>query len=89
MFSGIGKLIIDSITIFDDFLLNVIVTTIIGGICYLVSFRLTGELYFKWGNSSKTLGSLIHWAIRVPLFLTLSWVVRCTYYIYNFIRIKI
>lgn len=85
MLSGIGKFVIDSITILDDTLLNLIVTVIVGWISYILAYKITGNAYLYGVVESKSGGSFIHWIVRIGIFLVLSIVIRWVYSIYNII----
>ena len=81
MFGVIGRFVIDSIVIFDDAVTNLIVAAIVGSISYILSYRITGSAYSNGVISSKQEGCLIHWLIRIIVFIILANVIRLVSFI--------
>ena len=65
----IYELITGEYTLFDNIIYNYIVMTIVLFISYIIAFRLVGKLYNQKIINSRTTGSILHWGIRIIVFL--------------------
>ena len=60
--------------LFDNPLYNYIVMAVIGIIAFGVAFSLVGALYRAEHLSSRGAGSIIHWAIRLIVFVIIFYI---------------
>lgn len=63
-----------------------IILGVIGLIAYIVSFRIVGDLYDSGDISGSLIGSILHWTIRllifVPVWFVTYWVIVIGQWVY-------
>jgi hypothetical protein len=74
LFKQIFGLITGDMTLFGNIVYNYIALGFIGVFSFLAAFRSTGFLYDSGIIQSSSIGSLIHWVIRLIVFLVLFWI---------------
>jgi len=79
MFKWVFDFVTDQFTLFDNFLYNYIAMGIIGLIAFAIAYRLVGKLYDYDIIEGSSIGSILHWIIRLvvctALFLAVSFVI--------------
>ena len=74
----IFEMITGEYVMFDNIIYNYIIMTVIGLFAFGIAWRCVGKLYDNNIISGKNSGSLIHWTIRLVVFIAL-------FYIFNFL----
>ncbi|WOO35799.1 hypothetical protein R2R35_18635 [Anaerocolumna sp. AGMB13020] len=79
MIKLIFNFVIDQFTLFDNYLYNYIAMGIIGFIAFAIAYRIVGKLYDNDIIEGSSIGSILHWIIRLvvctALFLIGSFVI--------------
>lgn len=79
MLKWIFNFITDQFTLFDNYLYNYIAMGIIGLIAFAIAYGLVGKLYDNDVIEGSSIGSILHWIIRLlvctVLFLVASFVI--------------
>lgn len=69
----------DQFTLFDNYLYNYMAMGIIGAIAFVIAYGLVGKLYDNDIIEGASIGSILHWIIRLivctALFLAVSFVI--------------
>ena len=61
----------EQLSLFDNFVYNYMAMAIIGVIAFNVAFKMVGDLYRSDIISGSSIGSLLHWIIRIIVFVLL------------------
>lgn len=79
LFKSIFEWIVDQYSLFENPLYNWIVFGIIGLIGFAVAWNVVGSLYRNGDITGRTIGSLIHWIIRLlvmtALYLVIAFII--------------
>jgi len=69
----------------DNLIANSIVTSVIGLFAFVLAYRFVGWIYQNGFIESRNGGSIIHWIVRVIIFVILYYVAKFTAFVGNFI----
>ncbi|ODM26796.1 hypothetical protein A7W90_11550 [Clostridium sp. Bc-iso-3] len=75
----------DGYTLFDNVLYNYIAMALVGFIAFAVAWNIVGSLYRNDIISGRTSGSILHWIIRLVVFIVLFSVVSLLIWVIRFI----
>jgi len=64
--------VIETYDLFDNAMVNYIMTGAVGLVSYLVSFRVVGKMYIEDMISGSKVGHVFHWIIRLGIFLIIT-----------------
>ena len=81
----IFDLITGEFTLFNNIIYNYIALTIIGFIAYRVAWKFVGKLYDDDIISGSSIGSIIHWAVRVIVFIVVFYICSLVLWLIKFI----
>jgi hypothetical protein len=70
----IFELITGEYALFDNVLYNYVAMAVIGLIAFVVAFALVGKLYAADMIEGRGVGSLLHWIIRLVVFIVVFYV---------------
>ena len=70
----IFEMITGEYVMFDNIIYNYIIMTVIGLFAFGIAWRCVGKLYDNNIISGKNSGSLIHWTIRLVVFIALFYI---------------
>ena len=60
--------------LFDNIIGNYIVIGVIGTIAFIIAWNFVGILYHEEYINGKNIGSLIHWIVRLVVFILLFYI---------------
>lgn len=83
----IFEMITGEYVMFDNIIYNYIIMTVIGLFAFGIAWRCVEKLYDNNIISGKNLGSLIHWIIRVVVFVALFYIFNLLIWLTKFIYI--
>jgi hypothetical protein len=79
MLKHIFNFVTDRFILFDYYLYNYMAMGIIGVIYFVIAYRIVGRLYDNYIIEGSSLGSILHWTIRLIVctawFLVVSFVI--------------
>lgn len=70
----IFELITGEYTLFDNILYNYVAMAVIGLIAFAIAWSVVGRLYADGMIDGRGIGSLIHWVIRLVVFIVVFYV---------------
>ena len=73
------------VAVCDNILYNYLILLFVGEIAFRCAFSLVGDAYRSSFIDGRAAGSILHWIIRLPIYLTIAYLLRATIWIYNFI----
>lgn len=73
------------VAVCDNVLYNYFILLIIGEIAFRFAYTLTGDAYRSGAIDGRTIGSILHWAIRCAIYVALAYVLRAGIWMYNFV----
>lgn len=79
------EILTGDITICDNILCNYLFLLIIGELSYCVAYRSVGNLYNSGAITGRSVGSIIHWVIRIPFFILAAYILRFFIWLYTFV----
>lgn len=77
--------LISDLNLFDDLILNTLLLAIIGFIAFRVAFKIIGLLYDIGFLRSRESGSVLHWTLRLIIFVLIFKVFTYLIFIVKFI----
>ena len=83
----IFEMITGEYVMFDNIIYNYIIMTVIGLFAFGIAWRCVGKLYDNNIISGKNSGSLIHWTIRLVVFIALFYIFNLLIWLTKFIYI--
>lgn len=83
----IFEMITGEYVMFDNIIYNYIIMTVIGLFAFEIAWRCVGKLYDNNIISGKNSGSLIHWTIRLVVFIALFYIFNLLIWLTKFIYI--
>lgn len=83
----IFEMITGEYVMFDNIIYNYIIMTMIGLFAFVIAWRCIGKLYDNNIISGKNSGSLIHWTIRLIVFIVLFYIFNLTIWLTKFIYV--
>lgn len=83
----IFEMITGEYVMFDNIIYNYIILTVIGLFAFGIAWRCVGKLYDNNIISGKNSGSLIHWTIRLVVFIALFYIFNLLIWLTKFIYI--
>lgn len=83
----IFEMITGEYVMFDNIIYNYIIMTAIGLFAFGIAWRCVGKLYDNNIISSRNSGSLIHWTIRLIVFMILFYIFNLVMWLTKFIYV--
>lgn len=83
----IFEMITGEYVMFDNIIYNYVIMTVIGLFAFEIAWRCVGKLYDNNIISGKNSGSLIHWTIRLVVFIALFYIFNLLIWLTKFIYI--
>ena len=81
----IFELLTGDFTLFGNIIYNYIAMAVVGIIAFVVAFGLVGKLYDADMISGRTSGSVIHWILRLIVFVVVFYVFSLVIWLVKFI----
>lgn len=81
----IYELLVGDIAICDNFLYNCMILAVVGEVAYHLAYHAVGDLYNSGVISGRATGSIIHWIIRLPIYIATAYLLRALIWIYSFV----
>lgn len=73
------------IAVCDNILYNYLILLLVGEVAFECAFNLVGDAYRAGIIGGRAAGSILHWVIRLPIYLVIAYLLRAGIWIYNFI----
>ncbi len=83
----IFEMITGEYVMFDNIIYNYIIMTVIGLFAFGIAWRCVGKLYDNNIISGKSSGSLIHWTIRLIVFIVLFYIFNLSIWLTKFVYV--
>ena len=77
------EILTGDIVIFDNIIYNYIALLGVGEIAYRIAYQLVGCLYDEGIIDGKSIGSIIHWGLRVIAYLGTAYLIKIIICIYK------
>lgn len=72
----IFEMITGEYTLFDNILYNYLAMAVVGAIAFGIAFAAVGKLYGEGVIAGRSIGSLLHWIIRLIVFIIIFYVLH-------------
>lgn len=73
------------VAVCDNVLYNYLVLLLVGEIAFRCAYSLVGDAYRSGVIGGRAAGSILHWIIRLPIYLVIAYILRTGIWVYNFI----
>lgn len=78
------EILTGDVAVCDNILINYAIMLVVGEIAFRVARSLVGDAYRFGLIDGKSLGSLLHWVIRLFLYVVIAFILRALIAVYRF-----
>lgn len=79
------EILTGDVAVCDNIIYNYLIMLIVGEIAFRFAFSLVRDAYDAGAISGKTAGSVLHWIIRLVIYIVIAYLIRGAIWIYNFV----
>ena len=79
------EILTGDVAVCDNIIYNYLIMLIVGEIAFRFAFSLVGDAYDANLISGKSLGSMLHWGIRLIIYVVIAYLIRGAIWLYFFI----
>lgn len=79
------EILTGDVAVCDNIIYNYLIMLIVGEIAFRFAFSLVGDAYDANPISGKSMGSILHWGIRLIIYVIIAYLIRGAIWLYNFI----
>ena len=83
--SPVFNILTGEVAICGNALYNYLILLIVGEIAFRCAYNLVGDAYHSGIINGRTTGSILHWGIRLLIYVAAAYVLRAGIWVYNFI----
>lgn len=73
------------VAVCDNILYNYLILLFVGEVTLRCAFSLVGDTYCSGIIEGRVVGSILHWIIRLSIYLVIAYLLRVAIEVYNFI----
>jgi hypothetical protein len=78
-------ILIGDVAVMDNVLYNYLIMLVVGEIAFRFAFSLVGDAYDIGLISGKSAGSILHWIIRLVIYVVIAYLLRGGIWLYIFV----